>query len=64
MRKAQDAADLQAAIESFTIDRHGVVTKIREIDLANTSATSMSKVKANVSAHPPVITQFDARYDL
>ena len=48
-KKKRDEEDLQAALASIKVNRHGKVTKIKEIVFSSTSTDSSTKVTSNVS---------------
>ena len=54
-KKKRDEEDLKAALASIKVDRHGKVTKIKEIDFTSTS-TDASEVTPPVSATSTSVT--------
>src|SRR6185369_7989130 len=55
-KKKCDEEDLQVALASIKVDRHGKVTKIKEIDFASASTDASTEVTPAVTAPPPGVT--------
>ena len=55
-KKMRDEEDLLAALASIKVDRHGKVTKIKEIDSASTSTDASTEVTPAVSAPTSGVT--------
>ena len=55
-KKKRDEEDLQAALASIKVNRHGKVTKIKEIDFASTSSDASTEVIPAATAPPSGVT--------
>ena len=55
-KKKRDGEDLQAELASIMVNRHGKVTKIKEIDFASTSSDASTEVIPAATAPPSGVT--------
>ena len=55
-KKKRDEEDLQEALASIKVNRHGKVTRIKEIDFASTSSDASTEVIPAATAPPFGVT--------